>query len=301
MNTKQLRYVLTLAEEGSFGRAAETLGISQPSLSQYIKKTETEIGAVLFDRSGGDVRLTDAGRAYARTGREILALERGLRAQLLDIAEDKTGTLTVGTSPFRSAAMMPEVARRFRELYPGITLIVEEMTTAELLEKTEQGRFDLCVTMLPVDERVFSTERLGAEELILAVPAEREPLPAEPVPGRKYPAVDASALDGLPFIMITESQYMQHALDALRLDHGLCLKQAAVVKSLTAEIAMVSAGIGIALVPAGIERFANRNEVTFYSLKQDLPRREVAAVWPRTRVLGETERACIRVLHEVFA
>lgn len=64
MNLKQYKYVLTLANEGLFFRAAEELEIKQPSLSQFIKKVEKEIGTELFDRSGGDVRLTDAGYAY---------------------------------------------------------------------------------------------------------------------------------------------------------------------------------------------------------------------------------------------
>ena len=297
MNMKQLKYVLTLAEEGSFGRAADVLGISQPSLSQYIKKIETEIGAVLFDRSGGDVRLTDAGRIYADTGRQMLALEQRMNTELLDIAENKTGTFTVGTSPFRSAVMMPEAVRRFRMLYPGITVIVEEMTSAELLDKTEHGRFDLCVTMLPVDERKFGAERLAAEELILAVPADRAPLSAESMPGRKYPAVDAAVLDGLPFIMITESQYMQRALDTLCLEQGIRPKKTAVVKSLIAEIAMVNAGTGLALVPAGIERLGSG--ATFYSIRQDLPRREAAVIWPKERTVGGIARTFIDILHEI--
>ena len=74
MNTRQFQYVLTLAREGSFSRAAETLHISQPSLSQYIKKIEREIGLELFDRSNGDVRITDAGKIYLKASQQILAI-----------------------------------------------------------------------------------------------------------------------------------------------------------------------------------------------------------------------------------
>ena len=71
MNTKQFQYVLTLAREGSFSKAADTLNITQPSLSQYIKKIEREVGITLFDRTNGDVRITDAGRVYIETARQI--------------------------------------------------------------------------------------------------------------------------------------------------------------------------------------------------------------------------------------
>ena len=69
MNTKQLQYVLTLAHEGSFSKAATALNITQPSLSQYIKKIEKEVGLELFDRTNGDVQITDAGRVYLNAGR----------------------------------------------------------------------------------------------------------------------------------------------------------------------------------------------------------------------------------------
>ncbi len=86
MNTKQLKYVLTLVREGTFSRAAEVLNITQPSLSQYIKKIEKEIGLELFDRANGDIRLTDAGRVYVEAGRKILDLEHQMENSFTDLA-----------------------------------------------------------------------------------------------------------------------------------------------------------------------------------------------------------------------
>lgn len=299
VNTKQLRYVLALEEEGSFGRAAEALGITQPSLSQYIKKIETETGAALFDRSGGEVRLTGAGRVYVETSRRILALEEQMADEISRLNGNEAGTLTIGTSPFRSAGMMPEAVRRFKELHPEVCVTVEEMTTAELLEKAEHGRFDLCVTMLPVDEHIFSVEPLAREELLLAVPSKRGPLSSETVPGRKYPAVDAKTLDGLPFIMITDSQYMQRALEALCLDTGIRVRRTAVVKSLIAQTAMVAEGVGLALVPSGIEPLFAGRGVTFYSILQELPRREAAIILPRGKEPAPAVKDFLRILHEL--
>ena len=75
MNERQFRYVVALAEKGSFSRAAEVLNVSQPSLSQYIKRIENEVGICLFERTGGNVRLTDAGSLYVETGRKILDVD----------------------------------------------------------------------------------------------------------------------------------------------------------------------------------------------------------------------------------
>jgi len=118
MNTKQLQYVQVLSQEGSFGRAAERLGISQPSLSQYIKKIEQQIGISLFDRTGNEVRLTDAGRIYVETGKQILDLERRMQNSFSDLGCNAAGSVIIGTSPYRSVCMMPPAVRRFQQIFP---------------------------------------------------------------------------------------------------------------------------------------------------------------------------------------
>ena len=93
--------------------------------------------------------------------------------------------------------------------------------------------------------------------------------------------------------MITESQVMQKALNSLCLEHKLNIHTAAVVKSLEAQIAMVRAGVGVALVPTGIERFCSGNEVRFYSFTQQLPKRKVVAMWRKDRYLSQASRDLI--------
>lgn len=100
MNAKQFKYVLVLANEGSFSKAADTLNITQPSLSQYIKKIEREVGLPLFDRTNGDVRITGAGRVYIETVRQILNLEYQGETAFSDFAGNRDGSLTIGVACF---------------------------------------------------------------------------------------------------------------------------------------------------------------------------------------------------------
>lgn len=286
MNTKQFKYVLVLAREGSFSRAAEALRITQPSLSQYIKKIEKEIGQELFDRTNGDVRITDAGKLYIEAGRKILDIEHQMENGLADIAEHKSGSLVIGASPYRAAGMMPLVAARFQELYPGMHLVIREGTTAELAEGMEHGEYDLALTLLPLDSRLFQYDKLMEEELILAVPRSHPALPAAEMAERRYPAVEAKALDGQALVMLTDSQFMQQQLDRLLADYRLSVRPAAVVKSLEAQIEMVKANVGMALVPSGIERFCKPDELRFYSFVPSLPRREVVVMWRKDRKLS---------------
>ena len=296
MNMKQLKYVLVLADEGSFVRAADALGISQPSLSQYVKKIEKQVGMELFDRAGGEVRLTDAGKVYVEAGKQILELEHQMQNRFSDIAAYKTGSVIVGTSPYRSSCMLPPVVKAFRDDYPGVQVIVEEMTTSELFENAERGKFDLCLTLLPVDERLFALEKITDEELILAVPCSYPKLISRLEPGKKYPVIDAEQLDGGNFVMITELQVMQKTLENICVDYELTVHKTAVVKSLEAQIAMVREGIGMALVPSGIERFCKDSEVVFYSFAEDLPKREVVAIWPKDRKLNIITRHFLEII-----
>ena len=278
MNTKQFQYVLTLAHEGSFSRAADVLNITQPSLSQYVKKIEKEIGTELFTRTNGDVRITDAGRIYIEAGRRILDIEHQMENAFNDIAECKTGSLIVGTSPYRSASMMPMVAAKFKALHPNMVLVIREATTAELLDGMEQGEFDLAVTLLPVDEKRFSHEELPEEEIVLAVPAAWEPFEAAECEGRRYPAVSTAILRKYPLVMITETQYMQRQVDDLLYDGGRGAVPAVVVKSLEAQIEMVKAGVGMAVVPCGARYFCPDGSVVFYSFSDQLLKRKPAVI-----------------------
>ena len=299
MNTKQLHYVLTLAHEGSFSKAADTLNITQPSLSQYIKKIEREIGLELFDRANGDIRLTDAGRVYIDAGKKILDIEHQMENSFTDLADHKTGSLIIGAAPYRAASMLPVIASRFQSLHPGMHLVVREGTTVELVEGMEHGEYDLALTLLPIDDRLFRWEKVVEEELILAVPSSYSPFTTTTVPDRKHPAVDASVLNGKSMIMLTDAQFMQKQLENLLLDHHLSVHPAAIVKSLEAQIEFVKAGVGMALMPSGIERFCKPGDVVFYSFTESLPRREVVVMWRKDQKLSKTAEELKTVIHSI--
>lgn len=299
MNTKQFQYVLVLAREGSFSKAAETLNITQPSLSQYIKRLETEIGLDLFDRTNGDVRITDAGRVYIEAGRRILDIEHQMESAFSDLAEHKAGSLIIGAAPYRAASMMPVISSTFQKLHPGMHLIVREGTTVELVEGMEHGEYDLALTLLPIDERMFNRERVVEEELILAVPASYPLLSATAKPDRKYKAVDAAVLNGQSLVMLTDTQYMQKQLQDILIEKKIKINTAAVVKSLEAQIEFVKAGVGMALVPSGIERFCNDGSVTFYSFTDQLPKREVVVMWRKDQKLSKVAEELKNVIQSI--
>lgn len=279
MNMKQLKYIMVLAAERSFSVAAERLKISQPSLSQYVKKIEKQIGVELFERVNGEVRLTSAGESYVEYAKKILDLERQMQSSLIDISNFKAGSVIIGTSPYMAASMMPQIACEFNTLYPGMFIKIREGTTIELMEALEQGEYDMCLTLLPVNDRIFEWEKIYSEEMVLAVPSTFEQLDCIIDNKHHYPTINIKQMDKLPFVKLTESQYMQQQLENIVIDYELEIETAAIVKSLEAQIAMVKAGVGVALVPSGMKRFCDAGGVDFYSFRQELPKRDVVIVW----------------------
>ncbi len=305
MNMKQFKYVLVLADAGSFSRAAEELNISQPSLSQYIKKIESQLGVELFNRANGNVRLTDAGKVYIEAGKKILDLENQMQHRFSDLAEHKMGSIIIGTTPFRSVTMMPAILAKFKKLYPGIHVVIDERETNELKEAGEKGEFDLCVLTLPVDEKKFDYEVIMSEEIVIAVPPNSKlndillnhSIVKE---GCGYKAVDFRLLENQEFVMITESQIMQRTLNNLCVDCGVELKIAAVVKSLEAQIEMVRKGVGVALVPTGVCKVDDEDRISYYSLTQELPRRSVVAAYRKEQYISSVVKDFISVMKSLF-
>ena len=297
MNLKQFKYVVVLANEGSFGKAADVLNISQPSLSQYVKNIEKQLGTLLFDRTGGTVKLTEAGHVYIDIGKKMLNLEHYMYGKINDLSEHKSGSIIVGTSPYRSACMMPAFVKRFKELYPGMHVVVEEMTTSQLIEAGEQGQFDFCITMLPVDERIFAYEKIYEEELLIAAPLEY-PLPSKSNADNEISTVDFASLNNHPFVMLSKGQLMQQQLENLCDRFDIHLKTAVVVKSLEAQIAMVREGLGLALVPSGTKQFCKGNDVCFYSLSNPIPSRQVVAMWRHDKHLNMAAQDLIKIIKE---
>ena len=294
---KQFRYVLVLSTEGSVSAAAATLGISQPSLSQYLKKIEKEVNATLFDRSGSELRLTDAGRVYIDAGKRILDIEHQMEGRIADINDYKSGSLTVGISPHRAVHLMPRVLLRFAKLYPGIHVVVDERSGKELLEASEHGEFDLCVTTAPVNEKLFNVVRIMDEEVVLAVPADMA-LDAVQTPGRKYPAVDIRVIDGARMITLSDTQIMQRMLSDACDAYDLHYRVAADCRSIEAQLAMVRAGLGMALVPSGIDR-SNREGVRYCSIVQPLPLRDIVVIYRKAQYVTSAMKDMIRILKTI--
>ncbi len=302
MNLKQLRYALVLHDTGSFSQAAEILGISQPSLSQYIHKIEKQLGIDLFVRTGSVIRTTDAGKVYLEAGRKILDCERQMQQKLADLQANRTGSVVIGISPHRCFCLGPQLVARFRKAYPGMHLVLEERSGRDLLDCAGRGDFDICIAVLPVDEHIFDYEIIIHDEPVVAVPTDtplcRKLLDAAvPMENRQYPAVDAKLLDGAEFAFLADHMPMQVVLNKLCRDYDISLQKVVDCRSLEALEAMVSAGICSALIPSYLIHYkAGHSAVTCFSLCQQVASRQIVAAYPKGQYLSQPVHDVIDIL-----
>lgn len=294
MNLKQFRYVLKLADEGSFSKAAESLGIKQPTLSQYIKNIEKEIDMQLFDRSGRSVRLTDAGKAYIEIGRKMLDLEHQLEGKFSDLSEYRDGTISIGISAHRSVALMPPIVAAFKIRYPGVTLRVIERYRTELLEAAEHGAYDLVITTLPINTDVFSYETVFVEENLIASKEEIKP---SVFMGEKNAVISASSLNGKSFAMLNDDHLMQRELNDLVKTHNLHLKKEVECTSLETLVEMVKVGVGAAFIPSCL---AKDPVIHYYSIKETIPRREIVVMYRKEQYLSKVVLELKQLIHQLL-
>lgn len=142
---RQLRYFLALAEHRHFGRAARSLRIAQPSLSQQIRALETELGTTLFERSSRHVALTADGEVLLPYARRMLALAADFRAELDDRLNLMKGNIRLGATPTLGAYLLPGLLRDFTRTFPGLELTIVEDGTERLARALDEGLIDLAV------------------------------------------------------------------------------------------------------------------------------------------------------------
>ena len=167
---QEMRYVYEIYRQKSYSKAAQALFITQPALSIAISKLEASLGMPLFDRSTRPISLTPAGRIYLQTIEKTRALEQDLRHQLDDIRALRTGTITIGSSHFINACILPEVLTRFNRRFPQVKLNLLEGSSHAMARMLEQREIDLTFSCDEAVIQDFTSTPVFTDTILLAVP-----------------------------------------------------------------------------------------------------------------------------------
>src|ERR671935_967921 len=191
----ELRHLTALeavAREGSFGRAAKSLGYTQSAVSQQIAALERIVGARLVDRPGGPrpVSLTEAGELLLRHAEAIVARLAAAQADLGALPEGEGGVLRVGIYQSVGQRILPELMRRYAAAWPRVEIaLTESASDAELLTRVERGELDMTFADMPLTDGPFEAVELLRDPYVLIVPADSPladrgpPPPPPPGPG----------------------------------------------------------------------------------------------------------------------
>ena len=241
MEIHQLRYFLSIAQTGSFTRAADLCHVSQPSLSAQVAKLEAELGGPLFDRGRHGARLTERGELFrARAAEALHQLETG-RREVEELSGLTRGSVALGCLPTTGAYLLPQLLRSFLDAHPAVHVSLKEASSPELGRALREFEIDLAI----IDEAGLGTgiraEPLFREPLVLAVP------PAHRLARKR--AVPLSDLAGEPFILMKSGHgYRRIVTEALR---AAGVAPLVVYESDEIETVqrLVEAGLGISIVP----------------------------------------------------
>ncbi|MFI7142491.1 LysR family transcriptional regulator [Streptomyces massasporeus] len=244
---RQLEYMVTIVDKGSFTRAAESLNVTQPGLSHQFQAMEREVGGPLLERLPRGVRLTPAGRSMLPHARAALAEAHRATASARRAAGVSTGELHLATLYSISSGVLPPVLGRWRERHPGVRVrLFEHRRAEELAQAMAAGQADLAVGPLP-DNWEGTARHIGAEEFLVVLTADD---PAATAP--RAPQVRLPDLAEREWVHFTPDSGLADILEHACADAGFRPRVAVRTEQASSALGYASAGLGPTLVPANI-------------------------------------------------
>jgi LysR family hydrogen peroxide-inducible transcriptional activator len=289
MELHQLRYFVAVAETGSFTRAAERVGHTQPTLSEQILRLESKqhgIGKRLFDRIGRKVVLTDAGRVLLGHAQAILAAVGEAERAVTNSGEG--GSLRIGAIPTVAPFLLPPAVTRFRKAHPSVQLQLKEDLTERLLADLLAGELDVGLMALPIRDDRLHVEKLFTEPLVMALP-----------PKHRLAAKSEVKLGDVvdePFILLDDVHCFGDQVLSFCHRGGLEPRVVCRGEQIVTLLAMVAAGQGVSVVPEMAAVADSTKGCVYRPLGKPSPTRTLCAVWHKQRYRPASLRAFVDVV-----
>ncbi|HEY4860091.1 MAG TPA: LysR substrate-binding domain-containing protein [Xanthobacteraceae bacterium] len=277
MTVRQLRYFDALAHHSHFGRAATACAISQPALSMQIKELEETLGAVLMERGARQVRLTKFGEEAALRVRDILLLVDELGEFARASRDRLSGRLRIGMIPTIAPYLLPILMENLTRAHPEVDIYVREALTSKLIQELAEGRLDTAIVALPISEPSFTEVALFAENFLLVRPREDT---GKPVPSSKM-------LREMRLLLLEEGHcFRDQALSFCNMKSSLP-RDMLDASSLSTLVQMVSAGMGVTLIPEMAMAVEARSaSVSVARFKNPQPSRTIGMIWRKKSPLA---------------
>ncbi|MNZ54256.1 Hydrogen peroxide-inducible protein activator [compost metagenome] len=297
MTLTELRYIVTLAQEQHFGRAAERCHVSQPTLSVGVKKLEDELGVLIFERSKSAVRLTPVGEGIVAQAQKVLEQAQSIRELAQAGKNQLVSPLKVGAIYTIGPYLFPHLIPQLHKVAPQMPLYIEENFTHILRDKLRTGELDAIIIALPFEEADVLTKQLFDEPFYVLMPAGH--------PWTAKPTIDAELLNDKSLLLLGEGHcFRDQVLEACPTTRkGSEGQQHTTVESSSLETIrhMVASGLGVSVLPfsAVDSHHYAPGVIDVRPFTAPVPYRTVAIAWrasfPRPRaieVLADSIRLC---------
>lgn len=307
LSTREIKYVIEVAEQKSMTRAAENLFIAQPSLSQTIIKIEERLGIKIFLRSKGRISLTSEGERFIKMGEQILRATRNFEAEILDLNNLELGRLTVGTPYLLGSVIIPKIVKIYKETYPKIQLKLVEETSTKLEERLISNEIDLAIKPVGNRNEKLAYDTLYKNRMVLLVPKESELNKYAYEDNSPHKYFDLRNVANYPFMIGTEGQWIRHATEEVFSRANIVPPISMHSRNIETIRQLVVAGVGLAILPESyicdgicgcsktLCRHSTLNDLNYYYLPDDQNYTwEVAIIHGRDNYLSNAAKSFIR-------
>jgi DNA-binding transcriptional LysR family regulator len=292
MEIRQLNYFLHVAEQLSFSKAAQNLHISQPSLSKVIQIIEEELDVVLFDRSTRRLHLTDDGKILVSFANTIMSSLEDLHAALAEGKHFKKGTIKLGLPPVIGVSFFPSIIAKFSILYPQMHIQLIEEGGKIVEQSLLDGKIDLGVVVLPVNENSFETLPFVERRLSLIVNTKH--------PLAEKENISLAELKNERFILFKEGFSLYDRVREACIREGF-EPQVAYESSQWDFIGeMVAADLGIALLPDMVCSKIDSKQIRIIPTLLPQINWDLALIWRKNHYLSHAAKAWIKFMGEMF-
>jgi LysR family hydrogen peroxide-inducible transcriptional activator len=283
MNLQRLQYFIEIARQKHFTQAAEICNISQPSLSQQIKKLEEELGGTLFHRSREKVTLTDFGQAFLRHARAILAEVQSAEEFVHQTQEDDARTIRLGAIPTIAPYLVPALLAAIRRHAPTARFELLESPTANLEEALMAGKIDYALLSPPTGVDLECDHlTLASDELLLTVPIDH--------PLATVPTLTGEHLAHERILLLEKSHCLAGQAEIFCRQLGLQDHFDLRGAQIDTLLGLVEGGFGLAFTPALAVAAHTQRKVVFRSLGALGHSREIRLIWIKQQFPTRTQR-----------
>lgn len=288
MNLRDLHYLVTVADELHFGKAAALCNVSQPTLSMQLKKLEETLGVQLFERDNKHVMLTPIGRDIAARARRTLEEANHIRELAKASRDPLAGEIRMGIFPTLAPYILPSLMPRMQEHFTKLNLLLVEEKTPELIERLQAGRIDCALLAMPVAHNEFASAELFDEPFMLAVSAQHKLA--------KRKSVGVSDIAQETMLLLEDGHCLRE--QALEVCHMMGIGEAKNFRATSLETLrhMVAAGNAVTLIPKLAVR-AQDTGLRYIPFATPAPFRTIGLYWRKTSgraVLFEAMAALMR-------